>query len=205
MRPAPTGEAVLTAYAQTLVRIKARQLSRKPGFSRSDQDDLEQELAMHLVQQARHYDPRRASPNTFAARVIQSKVRMILRDRKRLKRAAGFTAQSLDAPVDQGRGESDSLCSQLTAADLTRRTGVEPESLERAEIVSDVVETVRTLPPDLRDIWRRLIEGNISSVARDLDISRPQVRDAIERIRLHFEAHGFGDSDDSRTPDPPTA
>lgn len=205
MRPAHTGEAVLTAYVQQVIRIKARQLSRKRGFSRSDQDDLEQDLAMHLLQQARHYDPRRASLNTFAARVIESKARMILRDRRRLKRAAGFTARSLEERPQGASEEIALLRDRLTAADLGRRTGAVSDDPGRNETIAAIVEALQTLPSELQKVCRQLMEGNVSSAARDLDTSRRQVHSAIERIRLHFEKCGLGDSSDSRTPDPPTA
>ena len=39
MGPGPARDAVLTAYARMLINKKARQLCRKPGFSRSDQED----------------------------------------------------------------------------------------------------------------------------------------------------------------------
>jgi len=35
---------IVTEYARTLIRVKAKQLIRRPGFCRSDQDDVEQDL-----------------------------------------------------------------------------------------------------------------------------------------------------------------
>lgn len=41
------GTDVCTEYARTLIRVKARQIVRRPGFSSSDTDDVEQDLFLH--------------------------------------------------------------------------------------------------------------------------------------------------------------
>ncbi|MBE3123871.1 MAG: hypothetical protein IMZ65_03630, partial [Planctomycetes bacterium] len=82
----PVHAALTTKYVQTLIRIKARAVARQPGFSQSDQDDLEQDLAIHVLKQAHYFDPDRGSVRTFIARVVDSAVAMMLRDRRRLKR-----------------------------------------------------------------------------------------------------------------------
>ena len=186
--------ALLTAYAQSLIKFKARQLSRKPGFSRSDEEDVSQELTAHLLTQAGLYDPKRGSANTFADRVIKSAIAMLLRDRRRQKRAAGFTAQSLEQTyVRQDQGIA-SLRDVLGLADLYRRTGAGDDDERRAETVAAVIEAFQSLPPDLQDLCRRLIDGTAASAARELGISRRQFRNAIERVRHHFEASGLEDS-----------
>jgi DNA-directed RNA polymerase specialized sigma24 family protein len=74
-------QEIVTEYARTLIRVKAKQIVRRPGFSRSDQADVEQDLVVHLLCQAEHFDPERASLNTFIARVIDSAVAMLVRER----------------------------------------------------------------------------------------------------------------------------
>ena len=193
MGPAPARDAVLTAYAKSLIKFKARQLSQKPGFSRSDQEDVAQDLTAYLLARAHLFDPNRASVNTFANRVIKSAIAMMLRDRRRQKRAAGFAAQSLEQTyVRQDQGIA-SLRDVLRPSDLGRRTGTGDEE-HRAKTVLAVIEAVRSLPPDLQDLCRRLIDGTAASAARELGISRRQVRNAIERLRRHFEAAGLEDS-----------
>src|SRR4051794_20232710 len=100
--PAPRGgDARISAYAQALIKLKARQLSAKPGFRASDEPDLEHDLAVALLNQIDRYDPdRRASRDTFANRVVESAAKMILRARRRVKRAAGFRAKRLEADFD---------------------------------------------------------------------------------------------------------
>lgn len=186
-------DAVLSGYAKSLIRHKARQLCRNLGFSSTDREDLEQELTMHLLTKAHLFDPGRASSSTFAERVIRTTIAMMLRDRSRQKRAAGFKALSLEGTdVVQGHGIA-SLRDLLRPSDLGRRTGMGDEE-RRAETVAAVNDALQSLPPDLQDLCSRLINGTTASAARDMGISRRQVRNAIERVRRHFEASGLGDS-----------
>ncbi len=187
-------DAVLTAYAKSLIRFKAKQLSRKPGFTKTDQEDLEQELTAQLLARAHLFDPTRASANTFADRVIKSAIAMMLRDRRRQKRAAGFAAQSLERTfVAQDHGIT-SLRDALGFADLGRRLGKGDEETRRSELVVAVNQVLESLPPDLQNICRRLISGSLAEVARELEMSRHRLRHAIERIRKHFETAGLGES-----------
>lgn len=194
MGTGPARDAVFTAYAQSLIRFKAKQLTRKPGFSRSEEEDLAQELTMRLLARADQFDPARASAHTCADRVIRSAIAMLLRDRRRLKRAAGFTAQSLERTCITREHDIAALRDSLDPSDLSRRTGTGNDEARRGETIAAVVEAFRSLPPNLQDICRRLIDGSAASVARNLGISRRQVGTAIEHIRSHFRAAGLGDS-----------
>lgn len=189
MGSAPTPGAVLTAYARIVIKSKARQLCRRSGFSRSDEDDLVQELTLRLLEKEHLYDPTRgATLDTFADRVITSAVKMILRDRRRLKRAAGFTAVSLESTTVMIGGTPVYLTEAIGDADLERvtlskRHGPDPEA--------DLAELLEGLPPDLVDVARRLLGGTVASVARDLGTSRRQVYAAMARIGQHFEDIGL--------------
>ena len=78
MSQVPRGSHVCTEYARTLIRVKARQIVCRPGFSRSDTGDVEQDLYLHLLSQAQQFDPTRGSINTFIARVVDSAVAMLV-------------------------------------------------------------------------------------------------------------------------------
>lgn len=185
--------ALLSEYARGLIRYKARQLSRKPTFNRSDEEDIEQDLTVHLLSQAHRFDPKRASANTFAARVVESAVKMMLRNRRRKKRAAGFSAQSIDCAGSRPPDDAGSLREVLSDADGRRRTGTTAGDPEQVERLAAVLDAYQSLPPELQDVCRRLIDSPAASIARELGISRRQVRNTIERIRSYFESTGLGD------------
>jgi RNA polymerase sigma factor (sigma-70 family) len=190
MGPGPARDAVLTAYASSLISFKAKQLSRKRGFSRSDEEDLVHELTLTLLSKVDQYDPTRgASLDTFADRVIDSAVKMILRDRRRLKRAAGFGAVSIDTTTVVVNGKPVFLGETIGDADRERVTLSERRSPHPD---NDLSEVLRALPPELADVARRLQDGTVASVARDLGTSRRQVYAAMAHIRKHFEDAGLG-------------
>lgn len=185
MPDGPARDAVLTAYASSLIRVKTRQLSRKPGFRRSDEDDLVQELTIALIEKSHLFDPTRGAASTFADRVIRTKVAMLLRDRSRLKRAAGLRAQSLESGVSHS--DNTSLWDSLTS------NANEWEAVEQGDLKVAIARAIESLPADLQEISRRLKTDAVSAVARDMGISRRQIRNAIERIRKHFESKGLSD------------
>jgi len=181
---------VLTDYARKLIRFKARQLCRLHSFSKSDEDDLQQELWVAVVNQAGKFDPARASLDTFIDRVVNSAVAMILRDRQRQKRANGFQTVSLDdSPADSHGNET--LSAKVSEDDLARRVGTEPtDETDRRETAEAVASALSMMPDELRDVCRRVMGGSISSAADDLETSRRQIRNALAAARPYFEQAG---------------
>jgi RNA polymerase sigma-70 factor (ECF subfamily) len=188
------GERVLTDYARSLIRFKARQLSRRAGFSRSDRDDLEQDLWAALLAQADRFDPSRACLNTFADRVVNSAAAMILRDRQRQKRADGLQAQSLNAPLGRD-GQPETLGCGLSEADHRRRIGTEPpDEAGRRDDADAVRHALASMAPHVADVCRRVLGGSISSAAQELGTSRRQIRKALDAARPFLERAGYGET-----------
>jgi RNA polymerase sigma-70 factor, ECF subfamily len=185
-------DVVLNAYSTSLIQSKARRLCRRPGFSCSEREDLEQEMWLHLVAQAHHFDARRASLNTFIDRTVCSCVAMILRHRRRSKRAPGFGTLSLESTLIEVDGQATPAREAISPDDLHRRTGAgfhsEAVRREEAEAITFALDA---MPVGSRDLCRRLMSGTVNSVARDLRLSRRQVCDAIPTIRGHLEQAGF--------------
>ena len=194
MRKTRARDAVLTDYAHTLIPFKARQLSRRSGFTRSDEEDLEQDLWTALLSQAELFDPDRASIDTFIDRVVNSAVMMILRDRRRQKRANGFQAQSLSDPAHPHGPSTETVDAELTAEDRCRYRGAFPvDESQLAEDQEAAQHALSEMPSELRDVCRRVMGGSISSAARELGRSRRQIRNVLAEARAYFERAGFGD------------
>lgn len=190
------GSHVCTEYARTLIRVKARQIVRRPGFNRSETGDVENDLFLHLLNQAQQFDPTRGSINTFIARVVDSAVAMLVRERRRNKRApaSGVVVQSVEVMVDQPDGPPAPLGATLSQADAERRTGGDSMSnTEMFELVDDVAHLIDALPPELQAVCRARMNRNRSETERDLDLSRRNYDAAIEQIREHFAQGGFGE------------
>jgi len=181
----PVHAAIGTEYVQALIRIKARQVVRDPGFSRSDQPDVEQELVARILRVARRFDPGRASVNTFITRVVDSAVATILRDRARKKRAADRPTWSLDRDQAGRRGHEPVLLREVVEeADLRRRCGTDaPVAEESQALAMDSSCLLARLAPGLREIVVSVAETSEAAAARDLGISRRQVRNALAAVR----------------------
>jgi hypothetical protein len=196
MSQVPQGSHVCTEYARTLIRVKARQLVRRPGFNRSETGDVENDLFLHLLNQAQQFDPGRGSINTFIARVIDSAVAMLVRERRRGKRtpASGVVVQSLEVMIDQPDGPPAPLGATLSQADAERRTGGKSTSgIDQFELADDVAHLIDALPPELQVVCRARMNRNRSETESDLSLSRRDYDAAIEQIREHFSRGGFGE------------
>jgi RNA polymerase sigma-70 factor (ECF subfamily) len=185
-------QVVVSEYARKLIRFKAKQLSRRADFSRSDQEDIEQELTLYLFSQAATFDADRASINTFIAQVVNSGVGTILRNRARSKRSSAAEVQSLDEPVEASEDQPASLAEAISPDDLARRTGAAPlDRLKSVAQTESFTHALESMPPDLRTVCRRLMDDSVHAVARDLGISRRRVYGAINEARPYFELAGF--------------
>ncbi|MCH7911341.1 MAG: hypothetical protein IIB38_17220, partial [Candidatus Hydrogenedentes bacterium] len=71
----------LSEYASRLISFKARRIVGHYGFIRSDSLDLEQDLAVHLIEQMDRYDPNRGGQKTFVDRIVNHRLISILRQR----------------------------------------------------------------------------------------------------------------------------
>ena len=76
---APSHEFHSDPSVRTIIKKKARQLCRRSECSRSDFDDLCQEMHLHLLRKAHLFDPARACPMAFAQQAINSYAAMHLR------------------------------------------------------------------------------------------------------------------------------
>jgi RNA polymerase sigma factor (sigma-70 family) len=186
-------KSVVCEYAKTVIRVKARQLCRRPSFSTSDTEDVEQDLFVHLLNQIQQFDPSRGSLNTFIARVVDSAVAMLVRERGRNKRApATGVIQSLEVMVDQADGPPAPLGATLSQADAERRTGGRSMSgIDLFELADDVAHLIDALPPELQAVCRARMNRNRSETERELGLSRRGYDAAIQQIREHFAQGGF--------------
>lgn len=152
-------------YAATLIRVKARQLVGRYGFARSDREDIEQDLILHLLQKLRHFDPKRGSENTFVSRITNRKIASIIRQRTAAKR--DFRRLT--------------LIEDATERDRDDAWSVGPESTQDLEI--DMTDAIRRLDSDSRRLCGLLRTGSITEAARRMGITRDAARGRIANLR----------------------
>lgn len=177
--------ALTTPYVATLIRIRAGRLARRPGFRPAEREDLEQELAAAVLRQAGRYDPARGAVSTFIDRVVTSAAAMMARERRRLKRVADRQVISLDRTHVTSPSQREAPLSQFVSEDdLRRRWGGHSTAAETGGAPpADVGAALAGLAPELRTLALRLAGEGERAVAREMGISRRQLRKLIDDLR----------------------
>lgn len=185
---------VVTDYARNLIRLKARQLARRPEFRTCDQQDIEQDLWVRLLSQAQRFDPARGSVNAFIVCVVSSGVAMLVRKRKRGLRSPDADAQSLDLGTVDSEGQPVPLREAVSTADVDRRTGgmSRPDEDVRDENEAFVAAQQLLSPLQLK-VCDQLATGNTAHAARVLGLTRRKLQANVAAIRQPFEQAGFGE------------
>ena len=177
----------MDAYAAEAVRFKAGQLVGKAGFTESDREDLQQELALDLVRRSRKYDPNKAKRSTFTACVVEHRAASILAERMGRTRDVRREGPSLNEMITDAEGNQVERIATIDAQ--VNRQGRSPEELHLLAL--DVQTVLDTLPRRLRTLAERLKTETISEIARRAGVSRKQVYLAVWEIRRRFEAAGL--------------
>jgi len=175
---------LLSRYARTFIRFKAWQLSHSSGFHTSEKDDLEQELWAALAAQAPNFNCQRASAQTYINRVVRAQVGMIRRARSAERRCANARVLSLDQPAEHTLRP---LAEQLTEDCDHRQCQYTSEDLADRRLLSESVrEAVAQMPAHVQQVCEALMQSPVATVARQLGISRRQVRAAVDIARRHL-------------------
>lgn len=180
-------------FTITLIRIKARQLCRRSDFSRSDYDDLRQDMRLYLLRREHLFDPVRGNLEAFVTTALCTWVAMWLRYRNRDRRRESCKAVSLERTPVECDGDITTLGAVLAEADGRRLTRDYPISaLEHVELQEDVKRVVGDLSSADRAILNQVVEHGIAATARSIGVSWRQVKNTMRRIRAHFRKSGLG-------------
>ncbi len=76
----------LTSQDLLAMRLAARGLVGRHGYTRSDVEDIVQDLALHVLERMGKYDPGRGAWSTFLTRLIRNKVVHLIEYRTYQKR-----------------------------------------------------------------------------------------------------------------------
>jgi DNA-directed RNA polymerase specialized sigma24 family protein len=182
---------ILDPKISSLIRHKARRLARSGGFSRSDQADIEQELAIHLMSKSGSFDPNRAQAATFASRLIENRARSMHRAALMQKRDARRCV-SLNAPTFNKRGKATTLAECVDASVGRRHTGQRVRSeLDARQLKFDVTEATKDLDSSLRDMAALLSHVSPFAAAEVMGISRRQAAEYVGALRESYLERGL--------------
>jgi len=182
----------LDDYAVNLIRYKTRRLIGQAGYTRSDQEDIEQDLSLHLRQQLPKYNPRKGTLKTFINTVLDNKIRAMV--------AARTTSQfdfrqhdfSLDETIETETGDGVSRGDAIDSEEYLMLTGrINRKAFDTLEMRIDVQCAVSLLPADLQTLCARLQERTIVDIAREDGVSRHKIDELRRRIAFLFLEHGL--------------
>ena len=184
----------LTEYTMKLVQCKARQLVGKAGYTPDDLEDIEQDLTRHLLASLPKFDPAKATLNTFADRVVGSRLCDLLRHRSAEMRNRGREAFSLNEEVETEDGALE-IIETVSQDEIDLRTGrCNRPAAERAHLQMDLNAVVAGLSPELRQVADMLRTQSVAEVARDLGIPRRTFREKhLAQLRDVFAASRLDD------------
>lgn len=186
-------QAAIDSFAWVVIRRKARQLVGRAGFTAQDREDIEQDLALRLLESLRSYDPAQGHRNAFVTAVVDRTAAKILRDRRTKKRNGG-PVRSLDTllrALDWDREEYDDVAHSFEESALIDRLPHGEE--EQVDLRQDLASVLEHLPADLRDLAERLKTQSVSEAARDLGMPRTTLQRRVDQLRQHFEEAGLRD------------
>jgi len=167
-------------YATWFIKQKTDELVGHFGVSECDREDIEQELALDLIQRWPNFDPKKSKPRTFIARVVRNRISTIIRHR--MTEQQRFE-QIGHVPLDPTIEEEVSSCF---------RTGqTERIDQDDVDIEHDVDVVLAGLPDELRRTCELLKTESIAETARRLGINESTVRSRIKKVREQFEQAGL--------------
>jgi len=190
---ADSHDVVSDPFTVTLIRIKARQLCRRSDFSRSDYDDLRQDMRLYLLEKAHLFDPARGNIEAFVTKALRTWVAMRLRYRNREKRRESYKAISLERTRVECDGDITALGVILVQDDGRRlsQTYTMPAA-EQFELREAIENAMGNLEPDDRAMLTHVAEHGVANAAKTFGVSRRQVDNAMARARAQFEKAGLG-------------
>lgn len=166
--------------AQPLVLAKARKLSRRRGFNRSEEDDIRQDLWTHLIRQTPEFDPTITTWEKFVSYILDKYCISLVRHRTAEKRSPDREECSLNAPVLDGDGR------------VVERHQTTPEASSTwqrlYDLRRDAAEFRNGLPTELhRQVMDALGRGGtVNSIAGELGIPRRMAERCVAELRERF-------------------
>ena len=181
-------------YAVRLIRYKARRLIGQAGFTPSDREDLEQELVLDLLRRLPKYNPKRAKLNTFIARIVEHRIASLIEAQKAGIRDYRRCGGSLNDRYEDEEGRSVERVDTIDQEDYLLRTGAQSRPWdELSALAIDVAAVLEALPPELRELCRRLKAETVTEISRDTGVPRGTIYESIKKLREIFEDAGLRD------------
>lgn len=166
--------------AEKIIRCQARLLTGLFGFTEHDVPDIQQELFLELYKRKENFDPEKGKESTFIARVVESKVLDLIKERQ--------------AECRDWRRCRDSLNRTVTLPDIGVIEKIETlESEQNSDplLILDVTLILERLSPDLLEICKVLKYCDRNEALEDYPASRSAFFRKLQALRDIFLQAGL--------------
>ena len=142
-----------------------------------EEEDVAQELALHLISVASQYDPERGTHGGFANTTCKHKLISLMRQWQAAKRNGGHVDISLDEILYNRSGRS------RPAEDVIQPRCKHGRDYD-IDLHLDLADALNSAPLEIRLLAAALIsEGNLSAATRSLGISRGKARTHFLKLK----------------------
>jgi hypothetical protein len=176
--PALQVRPTLDDTTREAIRLKAHRVAQLAGLPRSDLDDLEQDITVHVWQRLGRFDPAKTDDRSAFVRML----------------VAHATATILRGRVRWARRTPESLEGALRRAGHEERESIDPRTSRRqreSALALDVEAVMNTLPVKLRSVAKTLRTHSVAAAARHLRLSRAEVYRRLAELRRAFAEAGL--------------
>lgn len=178
----------LCEIAGPLIRSKARRLVRQPGFTPSDQEDIEQEAVARLLDRFIKCQEPNLPVFVFIGRVVGQSIANQLENRFAQRRNER-SKRSLHESV-RNEGKPEELGNLL---DHDRRKPPSRPVMDYVELGLDFEDALAGLTEDERQLCQILRANSISAAAAELATPRTTLNDKVRKIRRELEDRDLED------------
>ncbi len=155
--------------------------------------DIEQEMALDLIQRLPKFDSNKAAHTTFVARVIDRKISKVIHHRTQEMRDYRCVSCSLNDLIKDPEGETIERACAIDQDKAEFRIGKRHRTREEEnQLRIDVSLALSTLPDDLRTIAEHLESETFTEASGSLGIPRTTLYDVRDRLRRIFEERVCG-------------
>jgi RNA polymerase sigma factor (sigma-70 family) len=178
-------------FTRGIIRRKAKQIARRPGYGAQDIESLEQTILAQVIKVMPSFDQKIAHRNVFITTVVERYVRSLLK-RQAAKKRGPRSLRSLTDIVDVAQKRPTQLLDTLEESAGKAHLHIEHRSAcEMSDLVSDVANVIATLPEPCRQIVELCKSHSMVQVAAQLGVSRATVRGWMQVAAARFEEAGL--------------
>ena len=158
---------ILNDYALEQIEFRARTIGRQQGLSQDDIDDLQQDLALAVLELGDRFEPDTASHATFISSALDWVIQKRVRDDEQ---------EPLD--IDDLDEEEEPVTNDPRNGEMSFFDGI-----NQAIDIADIIES---MPSELREVCTLLKNHSVSEVCDHLGIGYAKLHRQMARIQRIF-------------------